>query len=165
MAPKTLRLMMLGKIHRARVTRANPGYQGSISIDERLIEAAGFLLNEQVDIYDVTNGARFHTYVIPAPSGSGEVGLNGAAANLVKEGDVIIIVAYGWMREKAARKHEPRLVFVDSRNREKGHVRFERVPPPRATPALRRSPPVRRRLNAPTAFAPPAPRVDKPDTP
>ncbi len=114
---KTLRQVLLGKVHRAVVTRADLDYVGSITIDEDLVEAAGFLANEKVDIYDVTNGSRLATYVIPAARGSGEVGINGAAAHLVKPGDLVIIAAYGWMKEKAARKHRPRVVMVDAQNR------------------------------------------------
>jgi aspartate 1-decarboxylase len=113
---KTLRQLLLGKIHRATVTRADLHYVGSISLDATLIEAAGFLPNEKVDIYNVTNGARLATYVIPVAAGSGEIGINGAAAHLVSEGDMVIIASYGWMKEKQAHKHVPRVVFVDSHN-------------------------------------------------
>jgi aspartate 1-decarboxylase len=109
--------LMKGKIHRARVTGADLHYEGSISIDTALIEAAGFLVNERVDIYNISNGARFSTYVIPAPQGSGEIGLNGAAARLVMPGDLVIIVAYAQMSEMQARTFTPRVVLVDERNR------------------------------------------------
>lgn len=125
---KTLRHMLLGKIHRAVVTRADLDYVGSITIDQDLIDAAGFLLNEKVDIYDVTNGSRLATYVIAAPSGSGEIGINGAAAHLVKPGDLVIIASYGWMKEKAARKHEPQIVLVDDENRQTNVVHEEHNP-------------------------------------
>jgi aspartate 1-decarboxylase len=125
---KTLRQVLLGKIHRAVVTRADLDYVGSITIDQTLIEAAGFLLNEKVDIYDVTNGSRLSTYVIAAPAGSGEIGINGAAAHLVKPGDLVIITAYGWMKEKAARKHEPQIVLVDDENRQTNIVHEEHNP-------------------------------------
>ena len=92
-----LRHFLLGKIHRAIVTRADLDYVGSITLDPLLIRAAGFMENEKVDIYDVTNGARISTYVIPGISGSGEVGINGAAAHLVNAGDLVIIANYGWM--------------------------------------------------------------------
>lgn len=108
---------MKGKIHRARVTGADLHYEGSISIDRDLIAAAGFLLNERVDIYNIDNGARFSTYVIPAPEGSGEIGLNGAAARLVMPGDLVIIVAYAQMSEAEARTFAPRVVLVDAQNR------------------------------------------------
>lgn len=109
--------LMKGKIHRARVTGADLHYEGSISIDRELIAAAGFFLNERVDIYNINNGARFSTYVIPAPEGSGEIGLNGAAARLVMPGDLVIIVAYAQMSEAEARTFTPRVVLVDETNR------------------------------------------------
>jgi aspartate 1-decarboxylase len=109
--------LMKGKIHRARVTGADLHYEGSISIDRELIAAAGFFLNERVDIYNIDNGARFSTYVIPAPEGSGEIGLNGAAARLVMPGDLVIIVAYAQMSEADARTFTPRVVLVDETNR------------------------------------------------
>lgn len=126
---KTLRQVLLGKVHRAVVTRADLDYVGSITIDEDLVDGAGFLANEKVDIYDVTNGSRLSTYVIPAARGSGEVGINGAAAHLVRPGDLVIIAAYGWMKEKAARKHRPRVVVVDAQNRPATVTTVERNPP------------------------------------
>lgn len=123
-----LRHFLLGKIHRAVVTRADLDYIGSITIDPLLIEAAGFLENEKVDIYDVTNGARISTYVIPGRPGSGEVGVNGAAAHLVKAGDLIIIANYGWMTEEEAAQRRPKVVFVDGRNRITTLADVERTP-------------------------------------
>jgi aspartate 1-decarboxylase len=111
-----LRHFLLGKIHRATVTRADLHYVGSITIDVDLMEAAGFLENEKIDIYDVTNGARLSTYVIPGTRGSGEVGINGAAAHLVREGDLVILASYGWMTAEEAAAHRPRVVHVDERN-------------------------------------------------
>ena len=112
-----LRHFLLGKIHRATVTRADLDYVGSITLDPLLIEAAGFMENEKVDIYDVTNGSRLSTYVIPGVPGSGEVGINGAAAHLVQTGDLVIIAAYGWMTAAEAETLAPKVVFVDERNR------------------------------------------------
>lgn len=112
-----LRHFLLGKIHRAVVTRADLDYVGSITIDPLLAAAAGFLENEKVDIYDVTNGARISTYVIPGTPGSGEIGINGAAAHLVNKGDLVIIANYGWMTEEEAEAVHPKVVFVDERNR------------------------------------------------
>ncbi|MBS1784024.1 MAG: aspartate 1-decarboxylase [Acidobacteria bacterium] len=112
-----MRHFLLGKIHRAVVTRADVDYVGSITIDPLLIEAAGFLENEKVDIYDVTNGARISTYVIPGTPGSGEIGINGAAAHLVTKGDLVIIANYGWMTAEEAETVHPKVVFVDDRNR------------------------------------------------
>ncbi|ETR76250.1 aspartate decarboxylase [Afipia sp. P52-10] len=108
--------MMKGKIHRARVTEADLHYEGSISIDRTLIDAAGFLINERVDIYNIDTGARFSTYVIEAPAGSGIIGLNGAAARLAMTGDKVIIVAYASFDEAEAKRFEPRVVLVDERN-------------------------------------------------
>jgi aspartate 1-decarboxylase len=108
--------MMKGKIHRARVTEADLHYEGSISIDKTLIDAAGFLINERVDIYNIDTGARFSTYVIEAPAGSGIIGLNGAAARLAMTGDKVIIVAYASFDEVEAKAFKPRVVMVDERN-------------------------------------------------
>ena len=123
-----LRHFLLGKIHRAVVTRADLDYIGSITIDPLLIEAAGFLENEKVDIYDVTNGARISTYVIPGVPGSGEVGINGAAAHLVNKGDLVIIANYGWMTEEESEANAPKVVFVDARNRITERRTQERTP-------------------------------------
>jgi aspartate 1-decarboxylase len=123
-----LRQFLLGKVHRATVTRADVGYVGSVTVDVDLMEAAGLLENEKVDIYDVTNGARLSTYVIPGARGSGEVGINGAAAHLVKAGDLVILAAYGWLTAEEAAGHRPRVVHVDSRNRVVELAREERTP-------------------------------------
>ena len=124
------RQFLLGKVHRATVTRADLDYVGSITIDVNLIEAAGFLENEKIDIYDVTNGARLSTYVIPGVRGSGEVGINGAAAHLVKPGDLVILANYGWMTIQEAALHRPRVVHVDAKNRMVELAREERTPHP-----------------------------------
>jgi len=108
--------LMKGKIHRARVTEADLHYEGSISIDRTLIDAAGFLVNERVDIYNIDTGARFSTYVIEAPAGSGTIGLNGAAARLAMMGDKVIIVAYATFDETEAQRFQPRVVLVNERN-------------------------------------------------
>jgi len=109
--------MMSGKIHRATVTEANLNYEGSITIDPDLMDAAGLLPYEQVHIVDVTNGARLETYAIKGSRGSGEICVNGAAAHLVHRGDIIIIIAYQQMSDEEARRLSPRRVFVDSANR------------------------------------------------
>lgn len=111
--------LMKGKIHRARVTEADLHYEGSISIDHKLIEAAGFLINERVDVYNIDTGARFSTYVIEAPAGSGTIGLNGAAARLAMTGDKIIIVSYAQLDAAEAAQFTPRVVLVDDANRQK----------------------------------------------
>ncbi len=123
-----LRHFLLGKIHRATVTRADVDYVGSVTIDSNLIEAAGFLENEKIDIYDVTNGARLSTYVIPGEAGSGEVGINGAAAHLVRPGDLVILASFGWMTAEQAAERRPRIVHVDARNRLVALAREERTP-------------------------------------
>jgi aspartate 1-decarboxylase len=101
----------------ARVTEADLHYEGSISIDRALIEAAGLFINERVDVYNINTGARFSTYVIPAPAGSGVIGLNGAAARLAMVGDHVIIAAYAQMTEAEARDFAPRVVLVDDSNK------------------------------------------------
>lgn len=103
------------KIHRATVTEANLEYEGSVSVDPALIKAAGLVLNERVDIYNCNNGARFSTYVIEGQKG--QICLNGAAARHVMKGDLVIICAYCGLDAEEARRHEPTVVFVDSKNR------------------------------------------------
>jgi aspartate 1-decarboxylase len=112
-----MRMMMKSKIHRATVTQADLHYVGSISLDRDLMDAADLLEGEQVAIVDITNGARLETYVIPAPRGSGMVGINGAAARLVHEGDLVIIISYGMLSDAEARALKPRVVHVDDSNR------------------------------------------------
>jgi aspartate 1-decarboxylase len=109
--------MLKGKIHRATVTMANIEYEGSISIDADLLEAANILPYEAVDVWDCTNGARLRTYALRAEPGSGEICVNGAAAHLVKPGDVVIVAAFCQLDEAEAKRHEARRVFVDPRNR------------------------------------------------
>ena len=112
-----MRTMLKSKIHRARVTRCNVDYEGSITIDKDLIEAADLLPYEQVDILNINNGARFHTYVIEGERGSGEICLNGAAARLVAKGDIVIILSYHAVTEDEVATSTPILVYVDSENR------------------------------------------------
>ena len=111
------RLMMKSKIHRATVTDANLDYEGSLTIDADLMDAADILANEQIHVWDVTNGTRLVTYALAGARGSGEVCVNGAGAHLIKPGDVVIIATYAEMREKDARRHEPTVILVDSHNR------------------------------------------------
>ena len=111
------RTMMKSKIHRATVTDANLHYQGSVTIDSELMAAADILENERVDVLDVTNGNRLSTYAIPGAPGRGEICLNGAAAHLVARGDLVILVTYAELEEAEALRHQPRVVFVDERNR------------------------------------------------
>lgn len=111
------RTMLKSKIHRATVTEADLDYEGSITIDRDLMDAADLLDHERVDVYDCTNGHRLSTYVIPGERASGTIGINGAAAHLVKPGDLVIIASYVGMDDEAARAYEPRICFVDARNR------------------------------------------------
>ena len=112
-----MRIMMKSKIHRATVTQADLHYVGSVTLDAALMEAADLLHGEQVAIVDITNGARIETYVIPGERGSGVIGINGAAAHLVHEGDLVIIMSYAMLDEAEARALEPHVVHVDARNR------------------------------------------------
>ncbi len=116
--------LLKGKIHRARVTGADLDYEGSIEIDSSLMEAAGIIPFEQVDIWNITNGERFSTYALSAPRGEGKVSLNGAAARKVQPGDEVIITAFVWMSEKEAAHWKPHVVLVDKENRlkPKGHI-------------------------------------------
>ncbi len=111
------RPMMIAKIHRATVTQADLNYVGSITIDHTLMGAADILPGQQVDVVDVTTGARLTTYAIPGETDSGVICINGAAAHLVHEGDVVIIIAYGLIGDEEARHYEPHVVFVDRDNR------------------------------------------------
>ena len=111
-----LRTLLKSKIHRATVTEANLDYEGSITIDGELADAADLWPNERVEIYDVTNGNRLATYVIRGEPGSGVIAINGAAAHLVKPGDLVIIASYAQMNDDEARDWQPRICFVDSEN-------------------------------------------------
>ena len=112
-----IRTLLKSKIHRATVTEANLEYEGSVTIDANLMGLADLLPWEQVQIYDCTNGSRLTTYAIPGEPGSGEICINGAAAHLVKPGDVVIIASYAQLADHEARGWEARRVFVDGRNR------------------------------------------------
>jgi aspartate 1-decarboxylase len=118
------REMLRAKIHRAVVTETNVEYEGSLTLDRDLMEAADILPFERIDVYNVSNGARFSTYVIIGPAGSGTVCVNGAAARLAAAGDRIIIAAYGSYddAELIAWSHQPKVVLVDERNRVKDPV-------------------------------------------
>ena len=108
--------LMKAKLHRATVTRADMDYEGSISIDSELLEASGILPHEQVDVLNITTGARFTTYAIVADAGSRMIGVNGAAARLVQKGDKVIIVAYGMLPAEEARNYAPVVVLLDDHN-------------------------------------------------
>ena len=109
--------MFHGKIHRAVVTQARLDYMGSITIDEDLLDAAGILPGEKVQIVNNNNGERLETYTIAGERGSGVICLNGAAARKAQVGDVVIIIAYGLMDAKEAKRNEPKVVMVDEHNR------------------------------------------------
>lgn len=109
--------MLKGKIHRATVTDADLAYEGSVTVDRDLLEAAGILPHQAVDIYDVTNGARLTTYTLEAPAGSGTLCINGAAAHHVKKGDLVIVCAYALMDPEEAETFRPKVVMVDRENR------------------------------------------------
>ncbi len=111
------RTMLYAKLHRVTVTQADLNYVGSIMIDRALLEAAGLLPGERVDVVDVTNGNRLTTYVIEGGEGTGLVCINGAAAHLIQPGDIAIIIAYAQMDQAQARAFVPRVVFVDHDNR------------------------------------------------
>ncbi len=109
--------MLKSKIHRATVTDADLAYEGSVTIDTMLMEAADILPFEQVDILDITNGARLTTYAIEGERGAGEIAINGAAAHLVNVGDTVIILTYREMEDEAARSYQPRLIYMGPNNR------------------------------------------------
>ncbi len=111
-----MRTMLKSKIHRARVTGLSIDYEGSITIDQRLMAEADILPYEQVQVLNINNRARFTTYVIEGSKGSGEICLNGAAARLAKKGDLIIILSYSQVKDSEAASFMPRLVYVDSKN-------------------------------------------------
>ncbi|WP_336824651.1 aspartate 1-decarboxylase [Sporosarcina sp. USHLN248] len=110
------RKMMNSKLHRATVTEANLNYVGSITIDQDLLDAAGLLPNEKVQIVNNNNGARFETYIIAGERGSGVICVNGAAARLVQPGDIVIIISYVFMSDEEAKVHEPTVLLLDEKN-------------------------------------------------
>ena len=118
--------MLKGKIHRATVIQAELNYVGSITIDEDLLDAAGILEYEKVQIVDVDNGQRFETYTIAGERGSGMICLNGAAARCVQKGDKIIIMCYAEMTPDEIKENPPKVVFVDSENRINRVTRYEK---------------------------------------
>ena len=118
--------MLKGKIHRAVVTQAELNYVGSITIDTELMEAAGILEYEKVQIADVESGTRFETYTIAGEAGSGMICLNGAAARQVQVGDHIIIMAYCDITPEEAKSHKPKVVFVDEDNKIKRLATYEK---------------------------------------
>ena len=111
------RHLMTSKIHRATITSADLHYEGSLTVDEELLDAADLLPYEEIQVVNVNNGSRFTTYVIAGERGSGVVQLNGAAARLGLPGDLVILIAYASLEDAEARRFTPRVVFVDERNR------------------------------------------------
>jgi len=109
--------ILKSKLHRATVTHAELDYEGSCAIDQVLMDAAGIQPFEQLHIYNISSGARFTTYAIAAPRGSGCIGMNGAAAHKARVGDCVIICTYAGMSEGEARCFRPKLVYVDAGNR------------------------------------------------
>lgn len=112
-----LRTMLQAKLHRVTVTQADLNYEGSCGIDRALLTAAGLRQFQHIDIYNVSNGSRFSTYIIEAPEGSGEISLNGAAARRAMLGDLLIVCAYSEYNEKELEEYRPVIVLVDSTNR------------------------------------------------
>lgn len=118
--------MLKGKIHRATVVQAELDYVGSITVDPDLLEAAGILEYEMVQIVDIDNGARFETYTIAGERGSGMICLNGAAARCVQVKDKIIIMCYASMTQEEAKEHKPNVVFVDENNKIARKTNYEK---------------------------------------
>ena len=111
------RQIMHGKIHRATVTEAQIDYPGSITIDQKLMNGADILPHEKVLIANLTNGSRIESYAIPGPAGSGVICLNGGAAKHGKAGDMVIILTFAVMSDTEAKRHKPKVVYVDAANR------------------------------------------------
>lgn len=118
--------MLKGKIHRATVVQAEVDYVGSITVDENLLDAAGILEYEKVQVVNVNNGARLETYTIAGERGSGMICLNGAAAHCATPGDKVIIMCYAQLTSEEARDHRPSVVFVDESNRPARVTTYER---------------------------------------
>jgi L-aspartate-alpha-decarboxylase len=111
------RTFLQAKLHRVRVTQADLDYEGSCGIDENLLDASGLRENQYIELYNVSNGERFSTYIIKAPRGSGHISLNGAAARKAMVGDLLIICAYSMYSDAELEKHAPIVVLVDEHNR------------------------------------------------
>jgi len=109
--------VLQAKIHRATVTKSRLDYEGSLTIDKTLLDLAGLVEYQQIQVYNITSGHRFETYTIIGAADSGVIQVNGAAAHLAKEGDLIIIAAYGQIPVELGESHEPKLVYVDRANR------------------------------------------------
>ncbi len=112
-----MRKMLAAKIHRATVTESNVDYEGSIAMSPKLIEAAGLMPYEAVQVWNVTSGTRFETYAIANIDDSGDICINGAAAHLAKPGDLIIVARFIWLKESECKDFKPTIVFVDTQNK------------------------------------------------
>ena len=108
--------LLKAKLHHLRVTQADKEYEGSLTIDEDLMDAADILINEKVQVVDINNGERLETYAIPGPRGSGVICLNGAAARLVQPGDKVIIITYAMMDDREAKEWKPTVAFLNDAN-------------------------------------------------
>lgn len=126
------RTVLKSKLHRATVTAAALDYEGSLTIDSDLLDAADILPHEQIHVWDVTNGTRLVTYALPGDRGSGVVQVNGAGAHLVKTGDVVIIATFTTLPTKRAKKYKPQVVFVDAQNRARSEAPAAAVTPAEA---------------------------------
>ncbi len=126
------RRMFLGKIHRATITHADLDYEGSVTIDQNLMDAAGILEHEEVHIWNVTQGTRLMTYALNGPRESGVICVNGAAAHLMNPGDLAIIASFGNMSDEEAQVHKPKVVMVNEKNE------IVEVAPERAGPQMPR---------------------------
>lgn len=112
-----LREMLIGKLHRGAITECRLDYEGSLTVDPALLEAAGILVHQKIQVLDIDNGARFETYIIPGERGSRQLMVNGAAARLCHKGDRVIVCAYGIMDDAEARTVQPKIVLLDAENR------------------------------------------------
>lgn len=112
-----LRTLLKSKIHRATVTRADLHYEGSLTLDEELMKTADLVPHEHIHVWNVTTGSRFETYVIPGKKKSGVLQINGAAAHHAKEGDLVIISSFAQIPTSKLKRHKPRIVFVDEKNK------------------------------------------------
>jgi len=115
-----LREMLIGKLHRGAVTECRIDYEGSLTVDQDLIDAAGMLVHQKIQVLDIDNGARIETYLIPGGRGSRQMQVNGAAARLFHKGDRVIVCAFGLMDESEARSVQPKIVLLDAENRRIG---------------------------------------------
>ena len=111
-----LREMLIGKLHRGSVTECRIDYEGSLTVDQDLIDAAGMLVHQKVQVLDIDNGARIETYLIPGARGSRQIQVNGAAARLFHKGDRVIVCAFGLMDDAEARAVQPKVILLDANN-------------------------------------------------